>query len=187
MAQTNEHKVDSAIFAGGCFWCMQASFDLVPGVKSTKVGYTGGSAKDANYERVAQGDTGHYEAIKVDFDPAQVSYERILKEFWENIDPTQSDGQFADRGAQYTTAIFYASEAQRAAAERSLLELNRSGKFAKPVLTKILPAKPFYEAEDYHQFYYRKQPGHYKAYSVGSGRKGFIERVWGKKHDTKSE
>jgi len=170
----------TAVFAGGCFWCMQPSFDKTPGVINTRVGYTGGEAKTANYDDVSGGDTGHFEAIKITYDPSKVAYEKLLETYVENIDPTQADGQFADRGPQYHTAIFYADAAQKAAAEKALKAL--APKFAPaPIVVMVLPAKPFYDAEEYHQKYYETNSAHYKAYKYGSGRAGFIERTWGKK------
>jgi len=170
----------TALFAGGCFWCMQPAFDITPGVLETAVGYAGGPQNTANYDAVCSGRSGQIEAIQVSYDPTRVSYEDLLKTFWENIDPTQSDGQFADRGSQYMTAIYYADQEQRLAAELSKESLSNSGKFDRPIVTKILPAPKFYSAEEYHQKYYQKNPEHYEQYSWGSGRKGFIKKVWGK-------
>jgi methionine-S-sulfoxide reductase len=178
--KAHAEKPHTAVFAGGCFWCMQPGFDKTEGVVSTLVGYAGGDAKTANYEAVSSGRTEHLEAIEVTYDPKKVSYERLLTIYLENIDPTQADGQFADRGPQYHTAIFYADEAQKAAAEKALKAIE--AKFApEPIVVKLLPAKPFYAAEDYHQKYYEKNSVHYNAYKRGSGREGFIERTWGKK------
>jgi len=168
-----------ATFAGGCFWCMQPPFDQVKGVIETRVGYTGGQTTDPCYERVSRGDTGHLEAVQVLYDPAQTSYEILLHTFWRNIDPTQADGQFADRGSQYHTAIFYHDAEQQRLAEASKQALEESGKFKRPVMTSILPAQTFYTAEDYHQSYYEKNSQRYQQYKVGSGRAGFIESVWG--------
>ena len=173
---------DTATFAGGCFWCMQPEFDASPGIVSTTVGYTGGTEAHPTYEEVSTGRTGHVEAIQIVFDPAQVPYERLLEIFWSNIDPTQADGQFADHGSQYRTAIFFHSDAQRRLAETSKQQLERSGRFAKPLVTEMVPAQPFYPAEEYHQRYYEKNATHYQLYSVGSGRKPFLKRVWGDKH-----
>lgn len=170
-----------ATFAGGCFWCMQPSFDQTPGVVSSRVGYTGGKTVNPTYEEVSEGTTGHLEAIEITFDPAKVTYEKLIEVFFHNIDPTQADGQFADRGSQYHTAIFYHGEKQKSEAEAFKAALDKSHKFDKPIATKILPAGPFYKAEEYHQGYYQKCPLQYKAYKVGSGRAGFIERTWGKK------
>lgn len=174
-------RLETAAFAGGCFWCMQPPFDKTKGVVSTAAGYTGGKEKNPTYEQVSSGRTSHREAVQITFDPAQVSYEQLLDIFWRNIDPTQADGQFADIGFQYTTAIFYHSEEQKRQAEVSKQILAASGKFARPIVTEILPAGPFYPAEEYHQKYYLKNAEQYKRYAVGSGRVPFLERVWGKK------
>ena len=168
----------TALFAGGCFWCMQPAFDRTPGVLATTVGYTGGDAATAHYDQVSRGDTGHVESIQVTYDPAKVRYETLLETYWENIDPTDADGQFADHGSQYRTAIFYADDAQRAAAEKSKKAIAK--KFApQPIVVQILPTKPFYAAEDSHQKYYQKNALHYQAYKHASGRAGYLERVWG--------
>ena len=170
-----------ATFAGGCFWCMQSEFDTLDGILSTTVGYTGGTQPNPTYEQVSAGSTGHAEAIQIAYDPSKVSYEQLLDIFWSNIDPTQLGGQFADHGSQYRTAVFYHSEEQRRLAEASKERLQRSGKFEGPIVTELTPASRFYPAEEHHQRYYKKNPGHYQAYSVGSGRKPFLERFWGKK------
>jgi len=171
-----------ATFAGGCFWCMQPPFDKTKGVMSTVVGYTGGREKNPSYEQVSSARTGHREAIEVRFDPAQVSYEELLDVFWHSIDPTQANGQFADIGPQYRTAIFYHSEEQKRLAEESKKKLAESGKFSKPIAVEILPASRFWSAEEYHQKYYLKHPHEYYRYAVGSGRYPFLERTWGLKH-----
>ena len=173
-----ESQYKTATFAGGCFWCMQPPFDNLDGVVSTEVGYTGGEIENPTYEQICRGDTGHYEALKVVYDAQSVSYKTLLETFWHNIDPTQFDGQFADRGSQYHTAIFYNDEEQRQLAEDSREVLELSGKFDAPIATKVLQAGPFYPAEEYHQGYYRKNSGHYTMYKGGSGRAGFIERNW---------
>lgn len=167
-----------ATFAGGCFWCLQPAFDARAGVVSTQVGYCGGSVPHPSYEQVCSGGTGHLEAIEVRYDPGLVSYEALLDVFWRQIDPTQDDGQFADRGSQYRTAVFYHDEAQRRAAEASRQALGASGRFERPIATAILPAAAFYPAEEHHQKYYRKRSAGYKAYRAGSGRQAFIERAW---------
>ncbi len=168
----------TATFAGGCFWCMQPPFDNLEGVLSTEVGYTGGHVENPTYEMIGRGNTGHYEAMRVVYDPAVVSYEKLLETFWYNIDPTQADGQFADRGSQYHTAIFYHDETQKALAEASRQALEESGKFERPIVTRLLKAEAFYPAGHYHQNYYRTNPTHYQRYKQGSGRAGFIERTW---------
>ena len=169
----------TAIFAGGCFWCMQPPYDTAKGVVKTVVGYTGGSAEDATYEKVSAHRTRHREAIQVTYDPAQISYEQLLDIFWRNINPTQADGQFHDIGLSYQAAIFYGSDEEKKAAEASKEMLGKSGKFSQPIVTEILPAQPFYPAEDYHQKYYLKNHADYEAYHVGSGRVSFLERIWG--------
>jgi methionine-S-sulfoxide reductase len=169
----------TAIFAGGCFWCMQPEFDRTSGVVKTTVGYTGGKASDANYPAVSSHRTQHREAIEVTYDPARVSYEKLLAIYWSNIDPTQADGQFADIGLSYQAAIYYGNDEEKKIAEVSKEKLGNSGKFDRPIVTEILPAKPFYPAEDYHQKYYLKNPADYEAYHVGSGRVGYLEKIWG--------
>lgn len=167
-----------AVFAGGCFWCIQTPYDSAKGVVKTIVGYTGGSAEDATYEKVSSHRTRHREALEVTYDPAQISYEQLLDIFWRNIEPTQADGQFHDIGPQYRTAIFYANDDEKKLAEMSKEALGKSGKFTKPIATEILPAVPFYPAEEYHQKYYMKQPADYEAYHAGSGRDKFFEKTW---------
>ncbi len=168
----------SAYFAGGCFWCMQYAFDRVNGVKKTVVGYTGGDLPKPDYESVSSGTTGHAESIQVLYDPKTVSYQHLVDVFWKNINPTTVNGQFADHGTQYRTAIFYTNDQDKATAEASKVALDKSGKFDKPVATQIVPLSSFYAAEDYHQEYYRKNPEHFQAYEVGSGRVGYIKRTW---------
>lgn len=169
----------TAIFAGGCFWCMEKPFDQVPGVTETVVGYTGGSANDANYSAVSGHKTQHREAIKVTYNPAITSYEKLLDVYWRNIKPTQGDGQFADIGLSYQAAIYFENDTERQAAEASKEQLAKSGKFSEPIVTEILPAKPFYPAEEYHQEYYKKNPTDYERYYVGSGRAGYLKKTWG--------
>lgn len=169
-------KTEKATFAGGCFWCMVKPFDSYDGIESVVSGYTGGHVPNPTYEQVCSETTGHYEAVQITFQPDVFPYEKLLEIFWSQIDPTDAGGQFFDRGQSYQTAIFYHSEEQRLAAEKSKKELGNSGKFDKPIATKIVEAKPFYLAEDYHQDYYKKNPAHYNRYSVGSGRAGFIEK-----------
>lgn len=168
-----------ATFAGGCFWCIESAFDGVPGVYSAVSGYTGGTVLKPNYRQVASGQTDHVEAVRVYFDAETISYEELLHLFWRQIDPTDDGGQFADRGAQYRTAVFVHDNAQRAAAEKSKVELEQTGKFSAPLVTPILDANPFYEAEEYHQDYHLKNPDHYKKYRYGSGRTPYLERLWG--------
>jgi len=172
-------KEETAIFGGGCFWCMEPPFEQLEGVVEVVAGYTGGSEEDAEYQKVSSGRTGHYEAVRVTYDPARVSYKDLVETFWRQIDPTDDGGQFADRGRHYRTAIFYSTEEQRQVAELSKKELDDSKIFDRPVVTSILPAEPFYLAEEYHQDYYLKNVVHYNMYKKGSGRQPFIERVWG--------
>ena len=172
--------MQKATLAGGCFWCMQPVYDKLPGVVSTTVGYTGGQKKSPTYEEVSTGTTGHTEAIEVVYDPAKISYSELLDAFWRSIDPTNPRGQFADTGSQYRTAVFYHDEEQKRLALESKEKLAKSGKFDKPVATEIVPASEFYPAEDYHQKYYIKNAGHYELYKVGSGRAGFLKKLWGK-------
>ena len=173
-------KEETAIFGGGCFWCMEPPFEQLDGVIEVVAGYTGGSKEDADYKKVSSGRTDHFEAVRVTYDPAKISYKELVETFWRQIDPTDDGGQFADRGGHYRTAIFYGSDEQRAVAEQSKKELDESKIFDRPVVTAILPAKPFYLAEEYHQDYYLKNVVHYSLYKKGSGRQPFIERVWGK-------
>lgn len=168
-----------ATFAGGCFWCMVKPFDRYDGVEAVVSGYTGGDMENPTYEQVCTNRTGHREAVQITFDPELISYERLLDIFWRQIDPTDTGGQFFDRGESYETAIYYHTEEQRRLAEQSKQQLQALGKFDKPIATEILPAKAFYVAEDYHQQYYKKNPEHYHRYSVGSGRVNFQQAHWG--------
>jgi peptide-methionine (S)-S-oxide reductase len=170
---------DAAIFAGGCFWCMEAPFDKLEGVISTTSGFTGGQKLDPTYEEVSSGSTGHAESIRVVFDPKKISYEKLLEVYWHNIDPTQADGQFCDHGNQYRSAIFYLDEAQRKAAEASKKALEASGKLPGPIVTEIVPASTFYPAENYHQDFYKKDPIRYHSYRFGCGRDRRLEQLWG--------
>jgi len=167
-----------ATFAGGCFWCVESAFDGVDGVIEAVSGYTGGEKADPTYSEVSSGRSGHIEAVQIGYDPEKISYEELLDIFWRQIDPTDPGGQFADRGTQYTTAVFHHDEAQRTAAVESKDALDRSGRFDKPIVTGIVPAGDFFPAESYHQDYARKNPTHYKQYRYGSGRTPFLERVW---------
>lgn len=171
-------KTELATFAGGCFWCMVAPFAELPGVIKVVSGYTGGHKENPTYEEVASKTTGHHEAVQITFDPDKISYEELLDVFWRQIDPTDPGGQFADRGEPYHTAIFYHSEEQKQKAEASKRALAASGRFDKPIVTKILPAQTFYPAEEYHQDFYKKNPIHYEHYRRGSGRDDFIKKHW---------
>jgi methionine-S-sulfoxide reductase len=172
--------MEKTTFAGGCFWCMEPPFEKLDGVSAVLSGYMGGQKENPTYEEVNSGATGHAEVVQVTYDPAKVSYEKLLEVFWMNIDPTTNKGQFVDVGTQYRPEIFYHTEEQKAAAEKSKKELNSSGKFNKPVVVGITPASTFYPAENYHQDYYKTNPLRYKLYRYGSGRDDFLEKVWGK-------
>ena len=168
-----------ATCAGGCFWCSEADFEKLPGVAEVISGYTGGRVPQPTYEEVSAGRTGHVEAVQVLYDPSRIGYGELLEVFWRHIDPTDAGGQFADRGSQYRTAIFYHDEEQKRLAEESKKALAASGRFKRPIVTEILPAKEFYPAEDYHQDYAKKNPAAYEGYRIGSGRDAFFARVWG--------
>lgn len=167
-----------AVFAGGCFWCMEHPFDQLSGVVSVLPGYTGGSVANPTYEQVCTGRTGHLEAVEVTYDPELISYKQLLDVFWRQIDPTDENGQFADRGRQYQSAIFYADEEQKHQALVTLEALEASGKFKEKIRTRILPATVFYPAESYHCRYYEKNPGHYSRYRKGSGREDYLQKTW---------
>lgn len=167
-----------ATFAGGCFWCMEYPFEAIPGVKETYSGYTAGEEVNPTYKQVARGLTSHTEAVRVVYNPDTVSYELLLKVFWRNINPTQVNGQFVDKGTQYRTGIYWHDEAQKKAALASKEEI--AAKFDDPIATEIEEAGPFYAAEDYHQNFYEKSTAHYQRYREGSGRDQYLEKVWGK-------
>jgi len=169
-----------ATFAGGCFWCMESAFDHVPGVVQAISGYTGGDVAHPKYHQVGSGTTGHAESVRIYYDPKKTSYEKLLDVFWHQIDPTDSGGQFVDRGSQYRPAIFYHDEQQKKLAEKSKADLEKNGPFKKPIVVPIEPAKTFWKAEEYHQDFWKKNPGHYHRYRRGSGRDQFIEKTWGK-------
>jgi len=168
----------TAVFAGGCFWCIQPAFDKAKGVIKTVVGYSGGSEPNPTYELVASEKTGHRESIQITYDPTKISYDQLLEIYWRQIDPTQADGQFTDIGPSYRAAIFYGSDDEKRVAETSKEELARSGKFNKPIVTEILPAMKFYPAEAYHQKYYQQNPEHFEAFEEGSGRVSFKKKAW---------
>ncbi|MBC7789740.1 MAG: peptide-methionine (S)-S-oxide reductase MsrA [Anaerolineae bacterium] len=172
-------KLSEAIFAGGCFWCMEPPFDKTPGVVATVSGYTGGSVANPTYGEVSGGRTGHYEALKVTYDPSKVTYPQLLEVFWRNIDPLDLGGQFCDRGNQYRAAIFYRTEEQKELAESSRGAIEQSGKFDKPIVIPVVAAASFYPAEDYHQDYYRKNPIRYRLYTWNCGRARRLSKVWG--------
>lgn len=168
-----------ATFAGGCFWCVEADFDKVPGVLSTTSGYTGGNVANPSYEQVSSKRTGHAEAVEVVFDPTKVSYEKLVEHFWRTIDPTTKDAQFCDHGSPYRTAIFANNEAQLKIAQASLEALKKSKPFKEPIVTEIVSAGPFYKAEDYHQDYYKKNPVRYQYYRSACGRDARLKQLWG--------
>ena len=173
----NPH-IKYATFAGGCFWCMAGPFQELNGVLDVKSGYTGGRTENPAYEDVCSGTSGHYEAVQITYDHSKVDYTLLLDTYWRQIDPTDPGGQFYDRGQQYQTVIFYYDEEQKELAFASKKELENSGRFNKPIVTKILPAQKFYPAEEYHQDYHKKNPEHYKSYKIGSGRQAFVCRTW---------
>ncbi|PYK11167.1 MAG: peptide-methionine (S)-S-oxide reductase [Verrucomicrobia bacterium] len=170
----------NAIFAGGCFWCIQPAFDKAKGVVKTVVGYTGGTEPNPTYELVLSEKTGYRESLQITYDPAKISYDQLLDIYWRQIDPTQADGQFTDIGPSYRAAIFYGNDDEKKIAEASKEKLARSGKFHKPIVTEILPAMKFYPAEAYHQKYYQQNPEHFEAFEKGSGRISFQKKTWEK-------
>jgi methionine-S-sulfoxide reductase len=171
----------TAVFAGGCFWCIQPAFDKAPGVLKTIVGYCGGTEPNPTYELVTSEKTKYRESIEVTYNPAKISYEQLLDIYWKQIDPTQSDGQFTDIGPSYRAAIFVANDEERKTAEQSRAKLVATGKFHRPIVTEILPAMKFWPAEDYHQQYYRTNSERFEAFENGSGRTSFKQEKWGEK------
>ncbi|QWC21266.1 peptide-methionine (S)-S-oxide reductase MsrA [Bacillus haikouensis] len=171
-------EIQHATFAGGCFWCMVKPFDELPGIIEVESGYSGGHVDNPSYEDVKKGDSGHYEVVQITFDPSLFSYQELLDLYWPQIDPTDDGGQFHDRGNQYRTAIFYHNDKQKEEAQASKQKMAESGKFQKPIVTKILPAASFYRAEEYHQKFYKKNPDEYKKDREVSGRDEFIDRHW---------
>jgi len=169
---------DIAIFAGGCFWCMEAPFEKLPGVIDSVSGYTGGALEDPTYEEVSSGETKHLEAVQVIYDGEKITYEELLDVFWRQIDPTDDGGQFVDRGYQYTSAIFYGTEKEKVLAEKSLKALEASGRYDQSIVTPIREAKEFYKAEEYHQNYYIKSDVKYKYYRSRSGRDQYLNEIW---------
>jgi peptide-methionine (S)-S-oxide reductase len=168
----------TAVFAGGCFWCIQPAFDKTPGVIKTIVGYCGGTEPNPTYEMVGSERTGYRESIEITYEPARVSYEQLLDVYWKQIDPTQADGQFTDIGPSYRAAIFYGTDDEKKIAESSKEKLGHSGKFKGPIVTEILPAMKFYPAEAHHQKFYQQNPGHFEAFEEGSGRTSFQKKMW---------
>ncbi len=179
-----EMNLRKATFAGGCFWCTESDFEKLPGVMKVISGYTGGTKENPAYEEVSSGTTGHVEAVQVYYDPSKITYQELLDYFWKHVDPTDAGGQFVDRGVQYRSVIFYHDEEQKRLAEKSKEALNKTGKFNKPIVTEILEFTKFYEAEDYHQDYYKTHSLKYKFYRFGSGRDQFLEKTWGKEMET---
>lgn len=178
-ARANPEGLAKATFAGGCFWCMEKPFDEIEGVVATTSGYTGGTVANPSYEQVSSGGTGHLEAVQVLYDPEKVGYADLLDVFWHNVDPTDAGGQFCDRGSQYATAVFVHDENQKRLAEASKKALEASDRFDGPLATPVLDAGPFYDAEDYHQNYYEKNPVRYNLYRTGCGRDRRLAQVWG--------
>ena len=176
---TSEAKVQTAIFAGGCFWCVESDFEKLAGVTKAVSGYTGGTADTATYKQVGHVEAEHYEAVEVYFDPDKVSYSELVEYFWRHIDPTDAAGQFCDKGSSYRSAIFTSSDEQQQLVEKSLIKLQGDKPFADPIVTLIAPAKPFYVAEDYHQDYYKKNPLRYKYYRTSCGRDKRVAKLWG--------
>jgi peptide-methionine (S)-S-oxide reductase len=168
----------SAIFAGGCFWCMEEAFDNVDGVLATTSGYTGGTVENPEYQQVSGGDTGHFEVVKVEYDPAQVTYAGLLEAFWRNVDPFDSRGQFCDKGSQYLSAVFVADAGEQALAQKTKDEI--AALFSMPVATEVLPGQTFYPADDYHQNFHVTNEARYKYYKFGCGRAQRLEDIWGK-------
>jgi peptide-methionine (S)-S-oxide reductase len=179
LSPAQAQKLEKATFAAGCFWCAEEAFEKVPGVVEVVSGYTGGKVKNPSYEQVSSGRTGHAEAVQVSFDPAKVSYDKLLDVFWVNHDPTVKDRQFCDSGSQYRPEIFYHSEEQKRLAEASKAKWEKAKPFKQPILTPITPAGEFYPAEDYHQDYYKKNPLQYRFYVTGCGRYARLDSLWG--------
>ena len=177
--ETEESRLEKATFAGGCFWCMQPPYDKLEGVVSTTVGYTGGTKPNPTYEEVCTGKTGHAEAVEIVYDRSKVSYAQLLDLFWKSIDPTTLNQQFADKGTQYRTAVFYHNGEQKKLAAASKEAFEKSGKFTGAIVTEIVPAAVFYPAEEHHQGYYKKCPLPYQMYKIGSGREGYLKKMWG--------
>jgi peptide-methionine (S)-S-oxide reductase len=175
-----EKATAKALFAGGCFWCMEPAFEKVEGVSSVISGYTGGQTKNPTYEQVSAGVTGHAESVEVTYDSTKVTYEKLLEVFWHNIDPLAGNAQFCDHGTQYRSAIFYQGETQKKLAEESKRKIEESKRFAKTIQTQIVAATTFYPAEDYHQDFYKKNPQRYYTYRAGCGRDQRLQELWGK-------
>lgn len=171
---------EEALFAGGCFWCIESAFEYVDGVVTAVSGFAGGQKQNPEYKEVASGKTQHIESVLIIYDPQRVTYRQLVDYFWKQFDPTDAGGSFADRGHQYTSAIFYMNEEQRTIAEDSKAQLQASGVFSEPIVTDIREATEFFAAEDYHQDYHRKNPIRYRYYRSGSGRDDFLQKTWGR-------
>ncbi|QTJ56779.1 peptide-methionine (S)-S-oxide reductase MsrA [Dolosigranulum pigrum] len=172
------HNFKTAVFAGGCFWCMVKPFDSLDGIEQVLSGYTGGHVENPTYEEVCSGTTGHTEAVEITYDPSKMSYEELVNIYWQQTDPTDASGQFADRGDSYRPVIFYENEEEKVIAEQSKRELDASGRFTKPIVVSIKEKETFYPAEDYHQDFYKKNNAHYTRYRKGSGRDDFLDEHW---------
>lgn len=183
----SKKSYDKAIFAGGCFWCMEPAFERLDGVIEVIPGYIGGHKENPTYSEVASGETGHKEAAQILYDSSKISYSELLDVFWKQINPTDAGGQFVDRGSQYTTAIFYLSEEQKRIAEKSKKKMEESGRYEKPIATEIIKASKFYKAEQYHQDYYKKHPIKYKYYKNNSGRDQYLKKIWGNQMNDKNK
>ena len=175
----NSPEIKTALFAGGCFWCIEADFEKLDGVVDVVSGYTGGAANTADYKTVTYKKTGHFEAVKVSYDATKVSYTELVDYFWKHIDPTDSQGQFCDKGDSYKSAVFYASDEEKQIIEQSIEQLNATKSFSEDIVTTVAAAKPFYLAETYHQDYYKKNPIRYNYYRRGCGRDARVEELWG--------
>ncbi|GAE24453.1 peptide methionine sulfoxide reductase MsrA [Halalkalibacter wakoensis JCM 9140] len=173
-----DYIYEKATFAGGCFWCMVQPFDELPGIVKVESGFMGGHIKQPTYEEVKSGESGHYEVVQITFDPLVFSYEKLLSLYWPQIDPTDPDGQFHDRGPQYRTAIFYHNENQKEEANKSKEDLSKTNRFSKPIVTEVIKATEFYSAEESHQHFYKKSPKEYKEDRMKSGRDEFIKENW---------
>jgi peptide-methionine (S)-S-oxide reductase len=178
-AKQEEPAFAIATFAGGCFWCMEAPFDKLPGVMVTISGYIGGTKENPTYEEVSSGTTGHAEAVQIFYDPSSITYAQLLEVFWRNVDPITPNAQFCDRGTQYRSAIFFHDAEQQRLAEESKRQLEASGRFKKPIVTQLAAATTFYPAEDYHQDYYQKNPVRYRYYRFSCGRDARLKELWG--------
>ena len=172
------HNFKTAVFAGGCFWCMVKPFDSLDGIEQVLSGYTGGHVENPTYEEVCSGTTGHTEAVEITYDPSKMSYEELVNIYWQQTDPTDASGQFADRGDSYRPVIFYENEEEKAIAEQSKREVDASGRFTKPIVVSIEEKETFYPAEDYHQDFYKRNNAHYTRYRKGSGRDDFLDEHW---------